>query len=91
MCVSMMTDPDTMRMINMTNFEEAVNLKNVTNDRSNISSMKDSYQLILFSWETFVKLLQKNRFDGEFYCIPFVNLIQAIRSIDLNREDRLKD
>ena len=36
----MMIDTDTMRIINMTNFEEAANLKKVLNDKSTISSMK---------------------------------------------------
>lgn len=67
-------------------------IKNVLDEKSRISMpvIEDSYPLILFSWETFVKIFRNNRFDAIFYYLTFVYLIRAIRSLDLNRNDRLK-
>ena len=82
-------DPDTFKCLNMTEFEKAVDLGSIISDRSNIAAMKDTYCLKLFSWESLIKLLSKQRFDGAFYALPFIYIIQATRSKTLSIEFRL--
>lgn len=75
--------------LNMEEFEKALDLGPVISDKSSIAAMKDSYALQLFSWESFIKLLSKQRFDGAFYIMPFLFMIQSTRSKTLSIDSRL--
>lgn len=85
----MMVDPDSLKCVSMSLFQEITQISNVINDRSSISAQKDSYTLELFSWLTFEKLLINKHFEGDYYVLPFCYLIQAVCSQNLNREERL--
>ena len=85
----LMVNPQTMRCVNIELYQKATGLTKEIYDRSNIASMKDFYALSIFSWENFQKLIENNRYDGAFYNLPFVFMIQAITSNVLNRFDRL--
>ncbi|KAK8894121.1 hypothetical protein M9Y10_022553 [Tritrichomonas musculus] len=86
----LMVDQQTMRCVNMELYQKATGLTKEIYDRSNIAFMKNFYALSIFSWENFQKLIENNRYDGAFYNLPFVFMIQAITSNVLNRFDRLK-
>ncbi len=83
-------DPETFKCLNMYEFERASELGPIISDKSNIAAMKDSYCLKLFSWDTMIKLLSKQRFDGAFYTLPFAYMLQATRSKTLSVDSRLE-
>ena len=85
----MMVDPDSLKRVNMSFFQEITQINNAINDRSSISAQKDSYALELFSWSTFQKLLINKHFEGTLYLLPFCYLIQAVCSQNLNLDERL--
>ena len=52
--------------------------------------MKDAYPLAIFSWNTFITLLNSGRYDACFYILLFVYIGTAIRSDAINIEDRIE-
>lgn len=83
-------DPDSLRCVNTALFSEAVQLGPVFNDRSQSGAMKDNYALSLFSWYSFLKVMEKGRFDAAYYILPYLFFIEAFRSPLLSNESRLK-
>lgn len=84
----LLIDPSRFTCINTSLFSQAVNLGPVFSDRSKFGSMKDMYPLALFSWYSFTKVMSKGRFEAAYYMIPFLLLIESIRSPLLSRKDR---
>ena len=68
---------------------ESVDLGPVFTDRNSAGAMKDDYVLALFSWHTFVEVMKCGRYAAAFYILPFVYLVEALRSPHLSRNDRL--
>lgn len=85
-----MLDNVKMKCVNVSLLQEAVKLGLVISDKSSIGAMKDSYIIKLFSWETFIKLLQAQRFDGALYIAPFMFMLHVIKSETLNKSDRFE-
>ena len=73
-------DIDAFKCLNMHEFEKNVQIGQIILERSNIAAMTDSYCFKLFSCETMTKWLSKQRFDGVFYILPFVYIVQTTRS-----------
>ena len=81
-----MLDNQTMKCKNMMLFTDAVKLGQIMFDKSSIAAMKDNNMLNLFSWNSFVKLLAAQRFDGAMHVFLFMLLLDAIRSKNLNKK-----
>lgn len=79
-----------MKFVNMSLFQEAVELGEVLTDRGSFAAMKDNYSLDLLSWQTFIKLNHNQSFDGEFYVSPSMLFLLAIRFTTLNKNNRFK-
>lgn len=79
-----------MKHVNMSLFQEAVELGEILTDKGSFAAMKDNYSLDLFSWQTFIKLNHNQYFDGEFYVSPLMLFLLAIRFITLNKNNRFK-
>ena len=60
------------------------------NDLSMQGKMKDGLALDLFSWDSYIKMLQNKRYDAAFFILPFLLLNEAMRSTCLSNIDRLK-
>lgn len=82
-------DPEQYICINTTLFAKAVNLGPVFTDKSSSGSMKDAYAISLFSWYSFVTLIEKGRFEAAFYVFPFTLMLEAVRSSSLSKMNRL--
>ena len=75
-----MIDIDNLICINTQLFIESTGLGPVLEDKSRAAAMKDQYALSLFSWNTLILAIENGRFDAAFFILPFVYLIEAIRS-----------
>ena len=73
-------DPESCKCINTILFAHAVNLGPVFTDRNSSRSMKDDYAITMFSWFSFVTLMEKGRFEVAYYVFPFTLMLEAIRS-----------
>lgn len=87
---SKLLNKKSMKCVNMSLFQEAVELGEVLTDKGSFAAMKDNYSLYLFSWQTFIKLNHNQSFDGEFYVSPSMLFLLAIRFITLNKNNRFK-
>lgn len=85
----LMIDPEGFRCVNMKLFSEAVDLGPVFADKSQAAAMKDAYALSMFSWHTFTRLIDKGRYDAAFYVLPYVYMIEAVRSPTLSKTSRI--
>ena len=52
--------------------------------------MKDGYALTLFSWASYLTMLDNKRYEAAFFILPFLMLNEAMRSTCLSNNDRLK-
>ena len=84
----LLIDPETCRCVNTALFADAVQLGPVFSDKGKPGAMKDGYALAIFSWYSFVKCLEKGRFDAAFFILPYLLLIEAFRSPLLSNETR---
>ena len=84
-----MVEPHKGLCVNLEELKKAVELGAVIDDNSKAGRQKDGYVLKLFSWEIFIKCLNKERFDAAFYLMPFVFLTEAVRSNSLSRGERM--
>lgn len=86
----LMIDIDNLICINTQLFIESTGLGPVLEDKSRAAAMKDQYALSLFSWNTLILAIENGRFDAAFFILPFVYLIEAVRSPLLSQKMRLK-
>ena len=86
----LMIDIEKIICVNIELLNEYAKLGQVLEDKSQAAAMKDNYPLILYSWNTLICCLEKGRFEAAYYLLPFVLLIEAIRSPALNKEKRLQ-
>lgn len=82
--------PSKLICINKPLMEEALEHAKCLTDTSKEGRMKDGYAISLFSWETFVTLIKKNRYEAAFFVLPFACLQESVRSTCLSISDRLK-
>lgn len=85
-----MIDVNELRCVNTHLFAEAANLGPVFSDRNSSGAMKDHYVLSLFSWRTLVDVIIQGRFDAAYYLLPYVFMVEAIRSPLLSYKTRLE-
>ena len=85
----LMIDPTEYRCVNTSLFAAAVQLGPVFTDKTSAAAMKDAYALSMFSWYTFTTLMEKGRFEAAFYVLPYVYLVESIRSPLLSKNTRL--
>lgn len=78
------------KRINVSLLQETVKLGSVISDKNSVGLMKDSYIIKLFSWETFIMLLQAQWFDGALYIAPFMSMLHVIKSATLSKSDRFE-
>ena len=76
--------------INMELLKEATGLFKNLEDKSTQGRMNDKYAFQLFSYDAFISLLAKGRFEAAFYVLPFVALNEAARNVELQRQERMK-
>lgn len=82
-------DPWNFICVNMSLFQEATGLVQNINDRTTQGRMSDQYALEFFSWDAFIRLIYNMRFDGAFYCLPFVCMNEAVRGKFITESERL--
>lgn len=63
----------------MSLFAAALQLDPVFDDRGLSGVMKDGYVMSIFSWSSFVKVMDKGRFDAAFYIFPYMLLLEVFR------------
>lgn len=66
--------------------ENFLEYKNCLKDKSSQGSMKDSYPLFLFGFESFMKSVDFNQ--SHFLICPFFLIIEAVRNVRLNLQTR---
>ena len=74
--------------INIKLMQEALQIGLALTDRSTEGRMKDSYVISLFSWSSFVKLINAERYEAAYYILPFMCMNEAIRSQAFTIEER---
>ena len=84
-----MIEPARGLCVNLAQLKIAVELGVVLDDITKEGRQKDGYVLKLFSWDTFIKCLNKERFDAAYYLLPFVFLNEGVRSNVLTVKERL--
>ena len=82
-------DPYHFICINMDLMREATGLITNLRDKSTQARMNDQYALELFSYEAYINLLAKGRYEAAFYILPFMALNECIRNSNITRKERL--
>lgn len=85
-----MIDIPELKCLNTQLFADATNLGPVFNDRNSSGAMKDDYIFQLFSWFTFVEVMRKGRYDAAFYLLPYIYVLEAVRSPVLSLKNRIE-
>lgn len=86
----MMIDIENLRCVNTKLFAEAVELGSVFKDTSSAGSMKDEYAILMFSWFALTETLRKGRYDASYFLLPYVFLMEALKSPLLSVSKRLE-
>ena len=84
-----MVEPNRGLCVNLAQLKIAVELGAVLDDITKEGRQKDGYVLKLFSWDTFIKCLNKERYDAAYYLLPFVFLNEGVRSNVLSVKERI--
>ena len=68
---------------------EQYDLNKIIKDTSSQGSMKDSYPLLLFSFEIFKIMCQRKNYAHAFFILPYFFLTEAIRNPILSNDSRI--
>lgn len=68
--------------------DKIIQNKNVIKDKTSLGSMKDSYPLTLFGFDSFINSIQYK--ESHFLITPFFLYLEAIRNNKLSKETRKK-
>ncbi|KAK8895862.1 hypothetical protein M9Y10_013748 [Tritrichomonas musculus] len=85
----LLIDPDSLKCVNTSLFASCAELNAEFTDKSSSGAMKDAYPLSMFSWRSFVNLMMNGRYESAYYILPFLYLIEAIRSNLLSKTTKL--
>ena len=80
--------PDLLICLNIELMKENTDLDEALDDLSTSGRMKDAYPLAIFSWNTFIELINAGRYDACYYILPFIYMGTAIRE-EINTEERI--
>ena len=75
--------------LNIELFKEATGLLKNIEDKSTQGRMNDQYAVEFFSYDSFIRLLAKGRYEGAFYVLPFMALNEAVRGHNLSKNERI--
>ena len=81
--------PELLICMNVDLMKECTDLGASLTDLTTSGRMKDSYPLAIFSWDTYMSLLNAGRYDACFYILPFIYMGTAIRQEEINISDRI--